>query len=306
MLSGLVGFSLFLKSLGLAPLPTSILAKSSAVDTSNILMRFFLNFTKNITNPIGIILFVLSMTFLPKILKKEHKKDRLFAAVLFSAGMMHMVAGDLWWYGRYETYVLSTLVLGFFYLYSDRVVDYIATKSLTKSAIRIGSTLGFISIPSLFILATTPWLSHEIYRQPFQFHRFVENFYQHPVALNDLGLVSYKNDLYVLDLWGLSSPDALKGRTADTGTGWMHELTQQYDVGLVFITESWFKEIPPEWTKIGYYNRGGPFANKENSLLGKVVFYATDIKYLDEALSAITAFSKTLPTPAKFEFEPDI
>ena len=49
-----------------------------------------------------------------------------------------------------------------------------------------------------------------VYEQQFQMHRFLANFPGRIVAVNDLGLVSYDRPpgLYVLDLWGLASPEA--------------------------------------------------------------------------------------------------
>ena len=84
------------------------------------------------------------------------------------------------------------------------------------------------------------------------------------VAVNDLGWVSFRNDAYVLALWGLGSEEARKARSADK-PGWMAKLATDKNVGLAMVYPGWFEgDLPPEWTamgEIGFTERGiTPFA----------------------------------------------
>lgn len=72
-----------------------------------------------------------------------------------------------------------------------------------------------------------------------------------PVAVNDLGWVSFRNDHYVLDLWGLGSETARKARAASE-PGWMKALADANAVDLAMIYPQWFEgELPAEWVKLG-------------------------------------------------------
>ncbi len=80
-------------------------------------------------------------------------------------------------------------------------------------------------------------------------HRFAVSFYKKPIAVNDLGYVSYKNSNYVLDLYGLSSIDALDHRRNDPNSEWMNNLAKSKNVEFVMIYPEWFKDIPDNWIK---------------------------------------------------------
>ncbi|MDX1696293.1 MAG: hypothetical protein R3208_21185, partial [Ketobacteraceae bacterium] len=60
----------------------------------------------------------------------------------------------------------------------------------------------FAGAPYVVNLVTVPIASNNIYQQQYQMHRFAVEYYNKPLAVNDLGYVSYNNDNYVLDLWG--------------------------------------------------------------------------------------------------------
>ena len=71
-----------------------------------------------------------------------------------------------------------------------------------------------------------------------------------PIAVNDLGWVSFRNDAYVLDLWGLGSEEARKAR-AETAPGWVGRLVTAYGVEAAIIYPDWFADLPPEWVRLG-------------------------------------------------------
>ena len=84
----------------------------------------------------------------------------------------------------------------------------------------------------------TPIASEGHYDQQYQMHRFVTDFYKEPVAVNDLGWVSYGNNAFVLDLEGLGSESVRGLRAAHAfDAAHMAGLTSHYNVGLVMIYE---------------------------------------------------------------------
>lgn len=75
-------------------------------------------------------------------------------------------------------------------------------------------------------------------------HRFAVDYYGKPVAVNDLGYVSFRNDHYVLDLAGLGSLRALACREKGCGPNWMNALAKAHDVDLAMIYPDWFRSTP--------------------------------------------------------------
>ena len=95
--------------------------------------------------------------------------------------------------------------------------------------------------------------ANNIYEQQYQMHRFVTEYHRAPVAVNDLGLVSFGNPNFVLDLWGLGSEEARRAwRTAQQG--WPERLVERHKVPLVMIYSEWFARsggVSPDWTLVG-------------------------------------------------------
>lgn len=80
---------------------------------------------------------------------------------------------------------------------------------------------------------------------------FVADFYQQPVAVNDIGMVSYMNDKYVLDLYGLSSEEVHQLKSAGKfSKSEISNIILKKKIELVMIYDVWFKEKPDNWLKV--------------------------------------------------------
>jgi hypothetical protein len=134
--------------------------------------------------------------------------------------------------------------------------------------------------------------SSNIYEQHYQMHRFVTDYWREPVAVNDLGYVAYRNDGYVLDLWGLASQRALEARRRRDGSAWMEDLTSDFGVRLAMIYEAWFKEIPDRWVPIADLR----FEKKiVSAARARVTFYALTEAARQKALTLFDEIRPTLP-----------
>ncbi|MFT0173259.1 hypothetical protein ACLKMY_30380 [Paraburkholderia mimosarum] len=104
-----------------------------------------------------------------------------------------------------------------------------------------------------FVLDTlnSPLASKNIHDQQYQLASIERDFLKEPVAVNDLGMVSYYGHQPVLDLWGLGSIDALRERIADPSGKWIGQAAQRKGVEFAFIYESWFPGLPQSWVKVG-------------------------------------------------------
>ena len=99
-----------------------------------------------------------------------------------------------------------------------------------------------------------------MYHQQYQLHRFIEQIYHKPVAVNDLGWTSYHNQDYVLDLWGLGSAQARELRKTATTPQWMDTLMREkhIDLAMIYHTPQWFADVPDNWVKIAELDITGP------------------------------------------------
>jgi hypothetical protein len=132
-------------------------------------------------------------------------------------------------------------------------------------------------------------------------HRFVADYLRMPVAVNDLGFVSYANPDYVLDLWGLGSEAAREARARRDGPAWMESLALQKGVVVAMVYASWFPDIPASWRRIGVLDIRDKLRSVSDS---QVAFYLTDPAAETRVRAALVAWSSTLPKKAVFVADP--
>jgi hypothetical protein len=301
-------FSFFLVSLGLDPIPSSIMAKSNIVLGEG--LYHFLKgnirdtYRYSFNNPHGLILSIgafglISYSLFVKVIQKR----QLAIATLLTVPL-HMVAGRYGWYNRYEIYIWSFLILISLFLIGPQI-SHIFTggdrkRSLVKMIILSAGFWAVTTIQYTYDLFTLPVASNNMYEQQYQMHRFATHYYKKPVAVNDLGWVSYKNDNYVLDLYGLGSKKTLQYRKYRGDGGWMKALCRESNVEMAMIYENWFKDIPRDWIRVGYLRIG---RNRVTSAGSDVAFYAINLKAYSEISEKLPAFIKTLPSGVRFIFQ---
>ena len=233
----------------------------------------------------------------------QQRQGLVFIGVLLVLGIL--------WYRRKSAVVWVALVTvaahvflqgryGYFFRYEVYAVAaaWFALVSAVSGPWRpkvyvLGALL--LGLPYLQAMRDTPGACRRIYEQQYQMHRWVTEFYPHPVAVNDLGWVSYKNDLPVLDLMGLGNEKVCALRTSGQfDTSHMEALANDYGVHMALIFTEWFDEIglPSSWKKVGSlrtYVFTGP---------GYLVdFYTTPLADEAEVREALEAFQASLPNP---------
>jgi hypothetical protein len=155
--------------------------------------------------------------------------------------------------------------------------------------------------------------------------RFAAYYWPDPVAVNDVGLVSYRDDDYVLDLWGLANPEARRARgggiypsdaaadpsdaeavvgnvSANSEGGssveegqWMRRLADRHSVTAAMIYSSWFTHVPAQWEPVAYLSFTGPNINSGGT---DVTFYATSNKDAARLRAVLEQFKVALPSGA--------
>jgi hypothetical protein len=295
------GFSIFLLNLGLRILPTSVFVKSTFASADGNVETLLGHLKGNFINPRGVLLVAGMMSFISFILlSKERKEEKILAGSIAFAIALHLLIGEYGAYNRYEIYIWTVSILVMLYIGRYILLEIQRRNSFFKVAVL--AILWAVSLSTLIIhnLATIPIASNNIYEQQYQMHRFAVDFYKKPVAVNDLGYVSYRNKNYVLDLAGLASLDALSRRKHSVSPSWMDELSKEHNVQLAMIYDDWFDGIPDNWHKIGELHLG----KKQITPARRYVsFYVFNVDSYEEVYRLITEFRWTLPNGVQFKTE---
>lgn len=310
----LVGaFSVFLLSLGLDAIPTSIIAKLSVVSSEAGAGSFLLEFYKKLQSTRAILLIVGMSYLLYFTLNKEPKMGlRVMALVVFISAFLHLIGGKYGWYSRYEIYIWASVIITILYLNKNWIYQLPSKMGFYKMVGLMVFSLCMLCLPYIKVLMTIPLASNNIYEQQYQMHRFATK-YNKPVAVNDLGYVSYKSNHYVLDLWGLASGEALKLRRHDRAlrksgqsnhsVNWMSEITQDKNIQFAMIYDELFHRVPQDWKRVGKLSLG---KLKISPAYSSVSFYAIGgCKPYIEISHLMDEFRHTLPKGVTFESETD-
>jgi hypothetical protein len=286
-LAPLVCFSLFLRHLGLAWLPTSVIGKegmSSGLDVGQRLRELVGMFVQRTpTTAEHWLLMVLALT-LAGLAWNEPVEARRFAlwGATIAAGA-HLLFGRFGWGHRYEVYIVVFCVVVVLQVMHERPRMLLGWYVLGLAACSVLYVQSFMDIPAN---------AKSVYLQQYQMHRFVTEFYSGNVAVGDLGLVSYRRrpGTYVLDLGGLASIEVQ--RQKDRSAAWLDELARRHDVGLVMMYPDLFKDVPADWSRVGEICNVTP----PSALGGACVdYFATSAASTMALRSEFAAFAKTLP-----------
>jgi hypothetical protein len=167
----------------------------------------------------------------------------------------------------------------------------------------VSAALVALLVPRFVATAmVTPRAANNIYLQHVQMHRFATDSWREPVAVNDLGRMAYRNPRYVLDLWGLGTPQALRERRRGGDPAWMDRLAREHGVRLAMIYRHWFPALPAGWTQVATLTFDGPLRTPDAR---DVAIYALDAASAERARRLLPAFGRTLPPVARLAWPSD-
>jgi len=217
--------------------------------------------------------------------------ETVFAGIVAGALIAHVLFGAWGGFVRYGAYAVAVGMAGALVLWHGAIARLIARRSVVLDGAALAALL-YTCIVYVLASVETPSFARGTYEQQYQMHRFAMDYYRRPVAVNDLGWVSYRNPNYVLDLWGLGSEAARQARAAgEPGSAWMDRLAKARHVGMAMIYEPWFAgQIPPTWSKLAVFRT----PVRLSLGLSEVAFYATSDDAAGPALAALQAFSRHL------------
>lgn len=302
----LIGFSWFLHSMGLGWLPSSVLLKSQiSPDTTGAVDMIWAGVTGFVRNlPLHPSLFVLVAFLLLLIragFRAARSAERHLALAASVAIVLHVMAGRYGWFGRYEIYILAFSATILVHVWRGELLARLGAVAPHRGVIWIAAGTAALFGPSLGTLLLTPLATRNIYEQQYQMHRLVTEFHNGPVAVNDLGWVSYRNDGYVLDLWGLGSIEAGIQRLRQT-PGWMATLAAEKGIDLALIYEDWYAgQIPDSWQLLGRLHLGSLQVTAARDV---VAFFAVNPAASRRLSGELARFAASLPAGVRFEFVP--
>lgn len=233
-------FSLFLVSLGLDPMPSSVLAKAWGAPLGEVAALKLLEVS---LNPIFFVYLLVPLVD-AWVLRRWTMLHWFTIFVLVS----HVVAGGFGALFRYEIYVLAGLVPVLVRLVSDWALRWSGSVQLVGAGLTAAALVS--TSPMVYCTVVTPSAAADIWMQQAQTARFVRDYWRQPLAVNDLGMVAYRSGQPVLDLWGLASQEARKLRAANEGR-WVGPLVRRRGVRAAAIYEDWFSgQIPSRWVRV--------------------------------------------------------
>jgi hypothetical protein len=276
-----VSFGLWLLSKNLSFLPTSVLTKSRT--TNGGIVGLLETLFNNLNTTRGLLL-LLGLGLVAAFFRRQDNKDRMLSGWVSLVVVLHLLVGRMGWFYRYEGYVFAVLgmTLLFFVGKNKGLLHWLAPWAV------------FVAWSPMLVLFHTPRATNDVYTQQHQLYRFSTEFYQAPIAVNDIGQVSFRNDQYILDLWGLASLEA--ARLIKTDPRWAETLVRKNKVQVIAMYAELLKEPPIDWVEIGSFEID---REKVTAAGPKVTIYATR----DADITAIRALTKrffeTLPEGTK-------
>ncbi|XSG75981.1 hypothetical protein ACP8Y2_03075 [Herpetosiphon llansteffanensis] len=292
----LAAFSYFLHSLGLSYLPTSVLIKSSLFSSKSsieVLITTMLFSMEALTW-----FYLLGMLILIGLKLRKNISFQLSLISAMAIGLQLIFGTTLGAFYRYETYMIVFATLVCLYLYRAAIPKAISNP--IKVTITILVILVMLTVSDyVYNMIYIPVMSNNIYSQQYQMARFTNDYYRGRVGVNDIGVVSYINSNYTLDLFGLSNIDVIDYRKQQT-PGWMEKIATTYQVDLVMIYDEWFANfVPNEWIKLGELHLSTQLSAAAHR---DVVFYVRNPANAANVRQLLEQFSQTLPKDTEFRF----
>jgi hypothetical protein len=306
------GYSLFLHSLGLPLLPSSVLTRSDwsneAVVSHAGPFRIIVAIAKNLYGNLnsfgaaqmlgGVALGVAwlggaSIELSRRPLAQFDQIKLVTLAFMTFVTAAQLAGGKIGWVPpRYEAYVLVLNLCGIAIIFRDNVSDWCGHATwLRVSGICLALLLIFAGYATQFLFIPTS--ARKEYQGPFQLHRFVTEFYRAPVAVNQIGYLNFSNPFYVLDLSGVGSEAARSARALNRSPEWMDGLLANHDVVLALIDTGHDTSVPAAWIEVGELMPVGEFSGEAAH---GFIFYARRASDVGAIVGALDRFVPTLPS----------
>ena len=241
-------------------------------------------------------------------------KQKHLLIILFFTLISHAMFATFGWLFRYEAYLVAMLYTILIIESYDFMKIFKSANAMNLSANSRKATMIVLSCSCLFLLGMSggklasswqlvPNASRNIYQQQIQMSRFLGQYYYNSrVIANDIGAITYFNDIKLLDLVGLGSNSILKQLRSDKKYNenfkyFINRYPQnQYKIAIIY--DMWFEPLKVKsagWIKVGEWQI------PNNVICGDdvVAFYATDSTEARKFKMNLASFSPKLPKDVK-------
>ena len=255
----------------------------------------------------GIALLLLLGLLVRKDQKLWRKSTVLIVLWLISA-VLHVKFAGFGWLLRYEAYLLA---LGLLILSAGAYecvrrsqeghwgnVDK-AGAVLLLIVLAVGVFPVLVSRGVSAALLTSD-ASKKIFEQQYQMGQFVREFYRgKPVAVNDIGAVSYFGEPRLIDLWGIGSIDVAKERIRGyLSQSQIAQLTLARNTKIAILYANAFRNgifategLPSQWKVVGTWTDSDTTFDSETT----VTFFAVDPSEESRLINTLRQFASQLP-----------
>jgi hypothetical protein len=275
--------------------PNSIVAKTSLGKDQALIPTWDKYLTQFNRDALLAALVVLAIVYLVFVWSGFRGRNTGLAMVFVVAALLHIAFASIGWYERYQAYLV---IIGIFLLL--RVATEVVLPRW-REAILVGATLVMIvfSLNRLSVLSTTPLAASNTYRQQYQIGRFMDRYYGgRPIAVQDLGYISFLHDGPVVDLNGLGSHeviDLVREHRFDKQA--MRDLFEREHVqAMAVYSAAYAFHLPSNWIPVGEWSLG---QKKVSPLYSTVTFYAPSERLAKQLDRNLRAFRGQLPPGVK-------
>jgi len=214
---------------------------------------------------------------------------------------LHLMAADVGWAFRYETYLIGAAVVAV-------ASAWPSAWSLRRQAAQVAAC--FLILSSIVLVFRSclaaellPQYSKSINLQQWQTARFLKAYYpKGAVAANDIGAITYVNDVHCFDMAGLASASVFEAKRKNGYT--THFLEQQAaarKTQLAVVYDSWFSKkwftvlggppLPTSWIRVRRWT-----VPERNQLGDRTIsFYAMSPEGATVLKGQLKDFEPTLP-----------
>ncbi len=305
--TGVLGaFALCLSSAGLPMLPASVMTKSQAADAAleggfaRVLAQIDVSlFGPAIRSPAGVLMGCFLAAVTARLVVARRTGPGWPAAwVAVTAVLAHIAVGG-WLDDRYVLYAVLFCATASLWLWAEPLCSFLAVASRVRAAACALILVTCVGATTTTVLAWIPMSATNVWEQHGQVHRFVVEHWRRPVAVVDVGWVSYRNEQFVLDLHGLASDRIRRakhdGRFPEEVAAALRDEKIQLYVGYEFGRPA----LPRDWIRVGVLHLAGV----RSTVAGESVSFVASRSASTEVRALLRSFQPTLPPGVRLDLE---
>ncbi|MCD9854002.1 glycosyltransferase family 39 protein [Epilithonimonas sp. JDS] len=224
-------------------------------------------------------------------------KNNAIPIVVFCGFAVHLLFANFGWLIRYEAY-LVVVILFAIAPFADEVFQKKIGNQVLKFAMIILLLIIF-SIRFVPMLKNQPTASKNIFDQQIQLADFLHQYYKNSrIVANDIGAITYFNNIHLLDTYGLGSIEVAKLRKEDHGKFTDNKKLQAYIYNTAKLQDFEVALVFDAWVKMpDYFSKVGTLTIQNNYMSGgtTVSFYSIKKENTDKLRNQLVEFSKKTP-----------